>query len=489
MSTKSSISIKAEKRTYPLSMTHSPVPVTGSSSSFVSGISTMPLHAAINLLDIEFPVFEEATQTAAHFLNVPVCMMGIPNGSSLILKAATGLSQLGLMNPLARTRRLSLEDKLANYVLQQKQRLTLPKVVDCEPFTQSSLVQEYGIQAYLGVPLLTTDGNCLGCLAVMDVEPHDFAASEVAFIELLARWSVSEYERYLLTQALTASASSVRVSTEAAAAEKALLDTVRLTLMSQLTQEMRNPLTTITGMASILSREIYGSLTPKQREYAAIVHSSSQTLLEMANDVLELSSLATSEQPLYPTSVDLEMLGQHVQKNLTAIAVENNQEIRFTVEPSSRLWTLDKTIVLHLLHHLTYSIVKFSGEGGTIRIHASERDQHLNIAVWHSHPWLGEGIPSAAQELSQSLNEPEKEAEILSRILDRVTGHGGPQQPKANNDGSQASQDAPDSVMLKTRETLSLLLSHHLVERHGGTLELQGNADSGQRFLIVLPSA
>lgn len=31
----------------------------------------MPLHAAINLLDIEFPIFEEATQTAAHFLNAP----------------------------------------------------------------------------------------------------------------------------------------------------------------------------------------------------------------------------------------------------------------------------------------------------------------------------------------------------------------------------------------------------------------------------------
>jgi signal transduction histidine kinase len=46
--------------------------------------------------------------------------------------------------------------------------------------------------------------------------------------------------------------------------------------MSQLTQDMRNPLTTITGMASMLSREIYGTLTPKQREYADIVHTSSK---------------------------------------------------------------------------------------------------------------------------------------------------------------------------------------------------------------------
>ena len=485
---KSSISITAGETSSSSSATNSLVPVTASQYSFSSGISNMSLQTAMNLLDIEFPIFEEATQTAAHFLNIPICIIGIPNGKSLVLKAAAGLSQLGLMNPLARTRRLSLEDKLANHVLQQRQRLILPKVADREPFNQSFLVREYGIRAYLGVPLLTADGNCLGCLAAMDVAPHNFSANEVAFIELLARWTISEYERYILAQNLVEPASIVEAASETAATEKALLDTVRLTLMSQLTQDMRNPLTTITGMASILSREIYGSLTPKQREYAGIVHSSSQSLLEMANDVLDLSSLATSTQPLQATSVDLEMLGRHIQKNLSLIATENNQEIHFTVEPSSRLWTLDKTVVIHLLNHLTYSIVKLSGEGGTIRIHASEREQHLSIAVWHSHPWLGEGIPTAVRELSQSLSESGKEAEILSQILARVTGHAGPVQLKSNRNDAENS-DVQDNMVLKTRETLSLLLSRHLVERHGGTLELQGTADSGQRFLITLPSA
>lgn len=482
----SSISTETKGISHPFSPTKSLVSITADQYSFASGTSNMSQRTAIDLLDIEFPIFEEATQTASQFLNAPICMIGIPNGSSLVLKAALGLSRLGLMNPLARTRRLPLTDKLANHVLQQRQCLVLPNIAQHEPFTHSCLVQEYGIKAYLGVPLLTAEGDCLGCLAVMDVEPHDFSAEAIALIELLARWSVSEYERYVLAQKLAEPALANGVSGVTATGEKAVLDTVRMTLMSQLTQEMRNPLTTITGMASILSREIYGTLTPKQRKYAEIVSSSSQVLLEMANDVLELSSLGTVSQPLNPTSVDIEMLGQHLQKNLAPIAAENNQEIRCTVEPSSRLWTLDKDIVRNLLSHLLYSVIRLSGEGGTIRMHASEREKSLNVTVWHAHPWLGEGLPATVQELIQQLEEPGQEAEILSRILARVTGQAGLAKLKTSH---EESEDAPNNSAVKARETLSLLLSSHLVERHGGTLNLQGNSDSGHRLLVVLPSA
>ncbi|NER84705.1 MAG: GAF domain-containing sensor histidine kinase, partial [Leptolyngbya sp. SIO1D8] len=371
--------------------------------------------SSVDLLDIEFPVFEEATQTASRFLDVPICIVGIPNENTLVLKAATGLSQLGLMNPLARKRRLTLDDKLVSYVLQKRQQLILPNIRDCEPFAQSFLVQEYGIQAYLGVPLLTTEGNCIGLLAAMDVAPCQFSTEAVAFMELLARWSVSEYERHHLSQQLAEPTMKIPVLEAHTSAEKPLLDTVRLTLMSQLTEEMRTPLTTITGMANVLSREIYGALTPKQREYAEIVHNSSQMLLEMANEILELGNLGTHFQPLNRTSVDLEMLKQHVQKTLIPIAKENHQEIHLTVEPGSRFWKLDKEVVRQLLYHLAFSIIQLSGEGGTVRIHASGREDALNMTVWFSHPWLGEGLPKSVLTMGRFLSDPTAtETDMLS---------------------------------------------------------------------------
>lgn len=449
--------------------------------------STQMPKQALDLLDIEFPIFEEATQTASHLLHIPICILGIPNGEVLVLKSATGLSRLGLMNPLARTRRLPLEDELASHVLREKQRLVLPEVAVHQPFTQSFLVQKYRINAYLGVPLLTAEGICIGLLAAMDVEPHDFSPEAIAFMELLARWSVSEYERYYLAKNLgEPGLVPVTTSEKKVVVEQTLLDTVRLVLMSKLTQEMRNPLTTITGMASMLSREIYGTLSPKQREYAEIVFNRSQVLLEMTNEVLELSSLGTSLQPLNPTSVDFEMLGQHVQKVLLPIAQENNQEIRLTVEPGSRLWMLDKDIVRQLLHYLIFSIIKLSGDGGTVRVHGSEREDCLNIAIWISHPWLGEGLSNSVVSMCQFLSDPEQEFDILSRLLIQATGHSSTVESSATSNGAGESWQKAES---KSREVLSLLLSRYLIQHHGGSLTLQGDSEAGYRFLIVLPSA
>ncbi|MEO0967990.1 MAG: histidine kinase, partial [Cyanobacteria bacterium J06639_18] len=52
------------------------------------------------------PVFEEATQTAAHFLEAPISMLGFMDHERHWFKSAVGLSRLGLMNQLAQTRQL-----------------------------------------------------------------------------------------------------------------------------------------------------------------------------------------------------------------------------------------------------------------------------------------------------------------------------------------------------------------------------------------------
>lgn len=439
---------------------------------------------ASTLIEIDFPLFEEATQTASHFLGIPISFVGIIAQDSLVLKAAIGLSQLGLMNPLARTRRLSLQDSLVNTVVSTQRSLVLPDVPTDSAYAESYLVSEYGISSYLGIPLLTAEGKCLGVLAAMDVKPRSFPPEAIAFMELLARWSVSEYERHQLAIALANPPATKTVSSPTQAeASNQLLDTVRLTLMSQLTQDMRNPLTTITGMSSMLSREIYGALTPKQREYADIVHTSSQYLLELANEVLELSSLDARMQPLQPATVDVDMVGQHVERMLAPLLEKKSQEIRLTVEPGSRIWTLDRDLVRYLLYHLLFSIIQLAGEGGTLQVHSAERDSSLAISIKMTHPWLGDGIPHVVAKLYQNLENTEQELALLTRLLARATGR----EDIALDVDTELPEFETKAEIMQSRETLSLLLSRHLIERHGGTLSLQGSPELGYRFTIVLP--
>ncbi|MGB5768268.1 MAG: histidine kinase, partial [Crocosphaera sp.] len=72
----------------------------------------------LGLLDTEtIPIFDEATQTAARFIEAPICILGTMVQDHLWLKSAVGLSRLGLMNNLASTRRISRQEAFSTYVV------------------------------------------------------------------------------------------------------------------------------------------------------------------------------------------------------------------------------------------------------------------------------------------------------------------------------------------------------------------------------------
>jgi GAF domain-containing protein len=156
------------------------------------------------LLEAEtVPIFEEATQTAAHFLDVPICILGLIDQDREWFKSAVGLSRLGLMNKLATERQLPRHESFCSHVVETQKVLAISNTATDPVFAKSLLVEEYGIRAYLGVPLLTSNGHCLGTLAVMERMPRTFTSKEIDYLELMARWSMSEFERNRLLKNTT----------------------------------------------------------------------------------------------------------------------------------------------------------------------------------------------------------------------------------------------------------------------------------------------
>jgi len=230
------------------------------------------------------PVFEEATQTAAHFLESPISILGFVDQERHWFKSAVGLSRLGLMNQLAQSRQLLRQESFCTQVVESSQVLMINdthKLTDAELAT-SKLVQDYGIRAYLGVPLIDASGHCLGALAVMDLIPHNFKTRDIEFLQIIARWSMSEFERNRLLQAMSSintpswshennRTTEIRIISEIPSLgshannfsppmlkEPVPTNLLKLELLEQLTQELRTPLTSVLGMASVLGREIYG---------------------------------------------------------------------------------------------------------------------------------------------------------------------------------------------------------------------------------------
>jgi signal transduction histidine kinase len=198
--------------------------------------------------------------------------------------------------------------------------------------------------------------------------------------------------------------------------------------------------------------------------------------------------------------VDIEMLCQQAINTLEEAANRREQDIRLSIEPGrSRILPLDKDKVRQILYHLIFSVIQLSATGSIVRIHVSYKEDTINITVWVSHPWLGDGItevdpyfrlnPVSLMELtsgtgSYSHSDNHLETGILPVLIEK------------SKDLSRSNTDILDittSIDLGkphgslSRESLGLLLSCELAELHGGQIAIQGSPESAYRYVLSLP--
>jgi signal transduction histidine kinase len=461
----------------------------------------------LGLLEAEgIAVFQEATQTAVRFLEVPIGWLAFLTTDQLLIQSAVGLSRVGLMNPLAQSRQLPRQESFCTYVVESQQVLAIHDTASNPVFAQSLLVGYYGIRAYLAAPLFTADGLCLGTLAVMDLVPRSFTPRDIEFLAMTARWCLSEFERNKMLRSPTAilassHASEIHPANESNFTQGLVSDSsvpfssthsIKLQLLTHLTQELRTPLTSIMGMASVLNRQIYGELTDKQKEYLEIIHQSGQHLVSLVEEIMALDVFDEINNPPYlnVSPVDIEMLCQKAIHSLVETAEQNQQQIRLTIEPGTRLWVLDKEKAQQMLYYVILSVIYSAEAGGEIRLHVSRKIDTLNIAVWVSHPWLGEGVPTVYEELT--------DVSVMGRDSEKHKQNGKAESPGAATlktpilssvSMSKTLMVNGKEMLLKTdsRESLGLFLSCHLAELHHGKLSVQGLSESGDRYIISLP--
>ena len=490
------------------------------------------------LVSESVPIFEEATQKAAAFSSAPICILGLVVEDELWFKSAVGLSTTGLMNQLAAQRKIALRESFSTYVVDSQQPLIIDNTFSNTVFADSVLTQHYGVRAYLGVPLISSTGLCIGTLEVMDWEARQFHDQDVDHLALLARWCLGEFERnqmiktqqegqnlraanhsqpewqntnnLILNQGVNVG--SPRIATENISNISTLIDKtntpnanaitatnpIKIKLLSQLTQELRTPLTSVIGMASVLHREVYGPLTVKQREYLEIIHDSGQNLISLVDEIVSLGVLNDHDAEINIAAVDIEMVCQQVINSLSDTAKQHHQVLRLSIEPGNRIWFLDKEKVKQALYYLITSVVEMSESGGEVKVHVSRRNKALNIAVGIFHPWLGEGLAQAnlhsqavtkALSLNQANSDNHHHNNFNAGMSDISLGN----HQILTSSALMMVINEEDTVDKNTnkipRDILGLLFCCHLTELHEGQMVVQGSANSSYRYVLQFPKA
>jgi signal transduction histidine kinase len=423
-------------------------------------------------------VFETAAHEIVVGMSTAIGAIGSIDSDSITYQGVA-LAPYANRSFLAKERNFLRRLLPCGFLLEQDKTLCINDLAADPDFADCPAIQEFGIRAYLGVPLRNASGDCLGTIEAIDLAPRHFTRRDIQLLELIGRNLTLELERAPDLDFLAADRPMPTIALNYSASEESAssrggFDRLRFNLVDRLVQDLRTPLTSVLGMTSVLNQEIYGALRPKQKEYLGIVHDSGQQMLSMVDSLIALQDLRAA---LSVASINIETLGQQLVNRLSAHAERRACQIDVSFDLEDPNWSLDRIKVDLALFHLLTRTLNASDEGCTIRLHVHNLEGHLRFEVWVVHPWLGESLPLP---------------DLALLGLD-------------DNDDVTADLDAPDFITTVSspiefdlhsrleatsgsdRNYLNLLLSCYLFEQHGGHVLVVGCDRSGYRYVLDLP--
>ncbi|WP_074381180.1 PAS domain-containing sensor histidine kinase [Bartonella doshiae] len=224
-------------------------------------------------------------------------------------------------------------------------------------------------------------------------------------------------------------------------------DRLRNEFVQHVSYELRTPLTNIIGFSDILRDQIFGSINERQKEYLGHIHSESDTLLNIVNDILDLATLDAGIMELDIQLVNIADAMIHavarVEERLNGRHITLLQQI----SPSLNVISADATRLHQIFVNVLSNAINFAAEASTIEFCVDEQDDNIVFSVHNE----GSDIPE----------------DILDRIFKRFSSH--------SHHGGRAGAG------------LGLSLVKSFVELHGGHVEILTGAGQGTTVKCFFP--
>jgi GAF domain-containing protein len=147
------------------------------------------------LTDSPEEAFDRYTRLAATILEAPVALFTVIVGNEQRFR-----SQVGLEEPLATERKTPLSHSFCQYVVMSGAPLEVADAREHPTVRDNPAIEDLGVLAYLGMPLITRRGECLGSLCGIDHEPREWTPAERAALKDLAGATVTELELRRMTR-------------------------------------------------------------------------------------------------------------------------------------------------------------------------------------------------------------------------------------------------------------------------------------------------
>ena len=219
--------------------------------------------------------------------------------------------------------------------------------------------------------------------------------------------------------------------------------------LANMSHELRTPLNSIIGFSDLLLLNKFGELNDKQSQYTKNVAASGRHLLELINDILDLSKIEAGKMDVLIEPFSFLDLINEIKVSMIPFARKENVSLEFNVDVENPIIAADKLKVKQILYNLVNNSIKFTPRNGSATVNARKIEGNMEIVVIDT----GIGISPKEQE---KLFHPFVQVDSAANRQYGGTG-------------------------------LGLTLVKHFVEMHGGKVRLESNEGVGSTFTVTIP--
>ena len=295
-----------------------------------------------------------------------------------------------------------------------------------------------GWQSVLAVPL-QREGRILGALVVRRRTTGEFSAQITELLETFASQSALAIQNARLYQELARKTRELEIAGRH-----------KSEFLASMSHELRTPLTAVIGFSEVLLDRLFGELSERQERYIEDIRRSGRHLLELLNDILDLSKVEAGKMELELVDTSVSAALEHGVAMVRERASHRGLSLNVEVDPDVVDLVADPLRLKQVVLNLLSNAVKFTPPGGRVEVRARRVADEIHVTVEDT----GIGISGEDQE----------------RIFESF------EQGRAGVSGSAEGTG------------LGLTLSKRIVELHGGRLWVESQLGEGSAFTFSLPA-
>jgi len=383
------------------------------------------------------PVFDKIMQSCERLFGsdeMGIVLVGDNGQLHLAASRGTTHEEIQRLFPLPR------EHSATDLAIRERQVVHYPDVLAAPdvPAGLRRACEQLDVRSIVMAPMLWEEQG-VGSIYVGRKQASPFSESDIGLLKTFADQAVIAIQNARLFHEIQDKSRQLEIA-----------DKHKSEFLANMSHELRTPLNAIIGFSEVLLERIFGELNEKQDDYLKDIHSSGRHLLNLINDILDLSKIEAGRMELDVETFDAASALANAMTLIRERAQRHSIRLELEVDPQVGEFRADERKFKQIVLNLLSNAVKFTPDGGRVVTRARLCDGALEVAVSDT----GIGI---AKEDQQAVFE-----EFRQVGRDYTTKHEG--------------------------TGLGLALTRRFVELHGGSIHVDSEPGKGSTFTFTLPS-